>query len=271
MSTHQALEDLFRSSPPWIMGILNLSPDSFSDGGDFSESKDVQRRMAQLFSEGAAVVDIGGEATGPGTGPISTELEIARLAAAFPLPPDRVVSIDTYKSETARFALEKGARIINDTSALQADPKLGAVVADHDAFLVLMHSKAKGSLPHADDQPRRYNDVVKEIADYLDRRIEIALQAGIAESRLIVDPGMGKFISNDPQDSWTLLSRFEEFCKRMQPFPVLIGTSRKGFLGGKLSERDAISQQTGADAVRKGAVILRTHNVVMAREYLKCG
>ncbi len=269
MSAIDSLRELFQSDPPWIMGVLNLTPDSFSDGGRYLEPRAVLERVLQLHSSGAVVIDIGAEATGPGSAPISAPEEIARMEAAFPIPGGAVYSLDTYKASTARFGLERGARIINDTSGLQADPNLAPVVRDFGAYVILMHSKSTTGLPHADDTPRRYDDVVRDIADHLHRRIDFALRAGIPENRILVDPGMGKFISLQAQDSWELLSRYDELCLLMRPFPVLVGTSRKGFLGGKLEDRDPISQLTALDAVRKGAAIVRTHNVAMARAFLE--
>lgn len=253
------------------MGVCNVTPDSFSDGGKFLEPAAALAELRRISAAGAHIADIGGEATGPKSRPIPAEEEIARIAPILeaaageaPIP----ISVDTYKAKTARFALERGAKMINDVSALRAEPELADAVRDHAAFLVMMFAKGRGPLPHANEEPAAFKDVVEDVAAFLSRRIELAVKCGVPENRIIVDPGMGKFLSNDAEDSWRLLSRLDELCEKLRPFPVLIGTSRKGFLGGKLADRDPISQLTALEAVEKGAQIIRTHRPDMAQDFL---
>jgi len=259
-----------------IMGVLNLTPDSFSDGGNFVTPLAALAQAEHLISSGADILDLGAESTAPGANPITASAEIARLEPILPLVAGRYqISIDTYKSETARFALERGARMINDVSALRADPALADVVREYGASLVLMHSKELGATPHATDSRADYKDVVGEIAEALLRRVDFALARQLAEKQLILDPGIGRFISHEAKYSWELIDRLRELVERVAPFPVLLGTSRKGFLGGSMAERDPASQLTGLIAATKGVSIIRTHQVGMMRQFLtiwtQCG
>lgn len=254
---------------PWFMGIVNLTPDSFSDGGCYPTTEAALAHARELVDSGAAILDIGGESTRPGSVPISAEEELRRIEPLVrELAPHAFVSIDTYKASVARRCLELGARMINDTSALRADEAMANVVREHSAYLVLMHSKATGKLPHATRDEKRYTHIVKEVAEYLSKRIEVALAAGIAFERVIVDPGFGAFLSHDPNDSWTMLAALDTFQRYGITSPILVGLSRKGFLGGELNERDPISQLAALAAVRKGASIVRTHHVRMARDFV---
>ncbi len=251
------------------MGILNLTPDSFSDGGQFASPAEALSKADGLLAEGAATIDIGGESTAPRATPITAAEELWRIEEVVKaLAPRAFVSVDTYKSAVARRCLEHGARMINDTSALRADPEMAAVVRDFDAYVVLMHSKNDGPLPHATLVPKLYHDLVSQIAEFLKSRIDVALDAGIAMERIIIDPGMGAFISTDPEDSWKVLANLDRLRDCGVTAPILIGTSRKGFLGGALEERDPLSQLSALGAVLKGASIIRTHNVAMARSFL---
>ncbi len=269
MSTAGELEKLFGAPAPWIMAVLNVTPDSFSDGGKFLDTGAALEEVRRL-RESAHIVDIGAESTAPGAKPISAAEEISRLTPILDAVANEIaVSVDTYKAGTARFALERGAKMINDVSALRGDPELGAAVAEHGAFLAMMFAKGSGPLPHANDEESGFKDIVAGVAEFLLKRADAALKAGVAESRIVLDPGMGKFLSNNPDDSWELLARLDELCARVRPFPVLIGASRKGFLGGKLAERDPISQLAAATAVEKGAKLIRTHRPDMAREFFR--
>ena len=186
---------------------------------------------------------------------------MAALAAS------HLLSIDTYHSRTAARCLELGARIVNDVSAGRAEPEIADVACEHGAVLVMMYAK-DGPLPHATDRPKTYRDVTAEIGDWLGRRIEWALSRGLTPQQLVVDPGMGRFVSLDPADSWRLLVELDRLVARVTPVPVLVGTSRKGFLGVPLAERDPVSQLTGLLAVQKGAAIVRTHDARMMRQFL---
>lgn len=254
-----------------LMGILNITPDSFSDGGKYVDESQAIVQARRLSEDGAQIIDIGGESTAPGSKAITGELEQKRiLRIVEQLASEFVLSIDTYRSSTARAALERGARMINDVSALRADPDMPKVLAEYRSFVVLMHSKEADDRPHASESSRDFKDVISEVADFLSRRIDFALSHGIPEDRIIVDPGMGKFLSHDPKYSWELLSRFQELVEKLSPLPVLVATSRKGFLGGTLSERDDVSQLTALFAAEKGARIIRTHNPRQAAKFLAC-
>lgn len=255
---------------PLIMGILNVAPDSFSDGGRFLDPAYAEEHARALITQGAAVIDIGAESTAPGSSPIGAEEEQRRLLPVLKqlkhLPIQ--ISVDTYRSSTACKAVEHGATWINDVSGLRHDPDLVRVVADAHATVVIMHSKESAEVPHASASQRRYQNIVQEIARFLLDQAEVAARAGVAANRIVLDPGFGKFISHDPADTWELLERFAELVECVSPFPVLVAVSRKGFLGGKLSERDPISQLVALRAIQAGASIVRTHNVQMMHEFL---
>ena len=265
--THR-LVPLLGSLAPWIMGVLNVTPDSFADGGQFLAAEAAEAQARRLAADGAAIIDIGGESTAPGSRPVGWEEELARIEPVVAsLSAGQALSIDTYHARTAARCLELGARIVNDVSAGRAEPEIADVVREHDAVLVMMYAK-DGPLPHATDRPVTYQDVTAEIADWLLRRIEWAMARGLAPEQLVIDPGMGRFVSLDPADSWRLLRELDRLVARLAPVPVLIGTSRKGFLGLPLAERDPVSQLTGLLAVQRGAAIVRTHHARMMRQFL---
>jgi dihydropteroate synthase len=264
-----ALEKLLSQESPQIMGVLNVTPDSFSDGGLHLGTDPAVDRARGMLAEGAAIVDIGGESTAPGSKPVSAEEELRRIDGAVrALAGECILSIDTYKAATAEACLAAGAAMINDVSALRADPRMTDVLRESGAFVVLMHSQQEGREPHAGRAERHYRDVTAEVADFLRARVDAALSGGIAERRIVLDPGMGRFVSHLPEYSWTLLAELDRLIGLVRPFPVLVGPSRKGFLGGKLAERDAVSQLAGLAAALKGAKIVRTHCPGMAREFL---
>ena len=250
------------------MGVLNVTPDSFSDGGRFLDPVTATAHARRQIADGAAVVDVGGESTAPGSTPLDAATELARVEPVVAaLGSEMVLSIDTYHASTAARCLELGAKIVNDTSAGRADPAMGAVVRAHDAVLILMYAK-DGPLPHASERVVSHDDVVRELGDWLVRRVDWALGQGLILDQLVVDPGMGRFLSTDPQDSWRLLDGFAALTERVAPVPVLIGTSRKGFLGTSPEDLDAISQLTATVAAYRGAAMIRTHEIRMARQFL---
>lgn len=264
-----ALKTLLAASPPWTMGILNVTPDSFSDGGLHAEPDAAIRHAAALAEAGAHIIDVGGESTGPGSLPVDAEEEWRRIGSVIEAASaNSRVSVDTYKAEVAEQALRRGASIINDVSALRCDPNLGRVIREFGAFVVLMHSKEPDDSPHASAGEARYTDIIADIREFLCRAVERALGCGIAEDRIIIDPGMGRFISHRADDSWELGARLEELRGSDLPFPLLISASRKGFLGGSLSGRDPLSQLFHLAAVVKGADIIRTHNPGMLGDFL---
>ncbi len=269
------LHSLLAAPPPWILGVLNLTPDSFSDGGRFGDPESAIAAARAMMREGAAAVDVGGESTAPGRKPVDAATELARIEPVVrALAPEMPLSIDTYHAATAARCLELGARIINDVSALRADPAMVEVVAGSEAALILMHAK-DAPLPHVSPRPARYRDVVEEVAAFLLERADFAVRRGIAAERIILDPGWSAFLSHDPEDSWRLLAAFDRFVARVAPFPVMVAVSRKGLLKVPMEERDPLSQLLALFALEAGAALVRTHHVRMMRQFLeaaaKCG
>ncbi len=260
---------LLSGSKTLVMGVCNITPDSFSDGGKFLAEDKAFEHCQKLFNSGADIVDIGGESTGPGSTPVNLEEELARVIPvvekASKLGP---ISVDTYKAEVASEAIKNGATLINDVSGLKAEPKLAEVIASSATWLVLMHNKSETPLPHVKETKAIGEEIVGLIIDSLAKKVENATRLGIAKSKIILDPGMGAFVSQDPKHSWELLAKFDRITKEFSDFPVMVATSRKGFLGGKLEERDPISQYTASWASDRGAKIIRTHRPDLASSFL---
>ena len=244
-----------------IMGILNVTPDSFSDGGLFTPVEAALDYAEKMAAEGADIIDVGGESSRPGSDPVPAEVEmdrvlpvIERLAKAIEIP----ISIDTYKSSVARRALDMGACIVNDISALRGDPDMASVVAETGVPVVLMHMK--GTPKHMQLDPR-YESLIIEIASFLRDRIRVAVDAGIAPSQIIIDPGIGfgKTIAHNLE----IIRRLREFKSLGKP--ILIGTSRKSFIGKVLGlpvdDRLEGTAATVATAITNGADIVRIHDV----------
>ena len=245
-----------------IMGVLNITPDSFSDGGQFPGHGDAIAHARAMAAQGADIIDIGGESTRPGAEPLSEEEElrrilpvIERVARELPTP----VSVDTYKAAVARKALAAGASVVNDISGLRFSSDMARVVADHDAAVILMH--IKGTPRDMQTNPV-YEDVVGEIMKYLEESVAIALNAGIRSDRILVDPGIG--FGKTVQHNLEIIDRLDEF--RTLGFPVVLGTSRKRFIGAVLNipepkERVEGTAATVAVAIQRGAHIVRVHDV----------
>lgn len=267
-SSLSALQAALGAAPPWIMGIVNVTPDSFSDGGLFLPESKATEHIGELDKQQAHIIDIGGESTGPGREAVSVKEELSRIGKVVAAAAaERFVSIDTYKADTAEHCIELGAKMINDVSALRADPEMPYVLKEHDVFVLLMYSKEIGGHPHATSTPKEYTNLIEEICSFLEERVEFALSYGIKQENIILDPGMGGFLSPNPAYSWELLANFDKVKARFPGFALAVGTSRKGFLGGELLSRDPASQLTALAAHLKGADIIRTHNVKMAREF----
>ena len=245
------------------MGILNVTPDSFGDRSPLVDPQAAIDRALGMQDEGADLVDIGGESTRPGASPVGVEEELRRvlpvvegLAGRLRVP----LSIDTYKAEVARAALERGAAIVNDISGLQYDPDLASVVARSGAALVLMHTRGRSKTMYAE---ATYGDVVAEVAAELGAGVAAAVAAGIPAERIIVDPGVG--FAKRPTDSYGVLARLPELARALER-PVLVGPSRKSYLrdavGGRpAAERDWGTAAAVAAAVMGGAHIVRVHAV----------
>jgi dihydropteroate synthase len=258
-------------SQPVIMGILNVTPDSFSDGGIYYDKKTAVEYALKMFDKGADIVDVGGESTRPGADPVSEEEEIRRVIPVIEdilkRKPSSVISIDTTKSYVAHKACEAGARIINDISGLTFNPAIAEVAAEHSASLVIMHIKGK---PKDMQINPVYDDLIFEIFEFLYNQTKKAKSSGA--EKIIIDPGIGfgKKIDNN----FEILRRLSDF--KCLGCPILIGLSRKSFLGKTLNldlnERDTVTSVAEALAIRNGAKIIRTHNVVNAvqtRDLLK--
>lgn len=263
-----ALFDLAGDADPYLVGILNVTPDSFSDGGLHERAADAISAGIKMAQAGAHIIDIGGESTAPGARPITPHEELSRIKEVVPvLVEHAAVSVDTFRSSTAKACLEMGAVMINDVSAMRFDPAMCAVVRDAQAWVVLMYSKETDAHPHASNSVRDYEDVVSHIISFLSRRIDYALAGGIKAAKIILDPGMGRFLSHDSKYSWLVLEQLARIKEAFQSFALMIATSRKGFLGGESGKRDPVSQLTALAAWQEGVSLIRTHNVAMAREF----
>lgn len=243
------------------MGIINVTPDSFSDGGLFLDPEKALNRGLELEAEGADIIDIGGESTRPGADPISAEEEIRRVIPVVKALSTRLkirISVDTYKAEVARLAIEAGASIINDISALRFDPGMVNVAREYKAPLVLMHMLGR---PGDMQKNPVYGDVVQDVYSFLKERIEYAERSGIRHNDIIIDPGIG--FGKGLIHNLSLIKHLEVF-KDLR-CPVLIGPSRKSFIGEvlKLPVQDRIEGTAAvvAFAVMKGANIIRVHDV----------
>ena len=249
------------SRRPHIMGVLNVTPDSFSDGGRYLDPQLALRRAEQLIEEGADIIDIGGESTRPGADPVSLSEELGRVlpvVEGLSSPEGVIISVDTYKSQVAQRAIDAGAHLINDPSGLRFDSQMAQVIARAGAGLVIMHIKGKPKDMQVNPQ---YDDLMGEIYSWLDQGAQLALQAGVARERIVVDPGIG--FGKRPQDNLVILRRLDEL--KGLGYPILIGPSRKSFIGEVLGlpVEDRLEGTAAAVAlgVAKGAKILRVHDV----------
>lgn len=243
-----------------IMGVLNVTPDSFSDGGNFLAPGDAISRAQQMIEEGADIIDIGGESSRPGSEPVSEAEELNRIMpvldalSAAEIP----ISVDTYKAKVAEKALAKGAAIINDISGLNFDTDLANVVAEHNASIILMHTLDK---PKTMQKNIYYDDVIEDIHKYLESSIETAVNAGISEENIVIDPGIG--FGKTIEHNLEIIKRLKEFSDLNKP--ILIGTSRKSFIGKILDlpveDRLEGTLATLAVSIMNGAKILRVHDV----------
>jgi dihydropteroate synthase len=255
---------------PILMGVLNVTPDSFSDGGDFLSPERAVARAATMLDEGAQIIDVGGESTRPGSDPVSPEEEARRVVPVIreilAELPDAIVSVDTYRSGTAEAALEAGARIVNDVTALRGDPRLVDVVAGARCPVILMHMLGE---PKTMQRAPRYGDVVREVRDFLAGRAGRAVAAGVEEVNIILDPGIG--FGKTLEHNLALLNNLDSIVEL--GFPVLVGASRKSFIGkitGVEEARERVPGTVAANVIayERGATFFRVHDVRANREAL---
>jgi dihydropteroate synthase len=253
------LEELFPR--PSVMGVVNVTPDSFSDGGLNLDPADAITSARRMAADGAALVDIGGESTRPGSAGVSADEELRRVVPVLEAVAGEVaVSIDTAKAEVARAALDLGAELVNDVTALRADPDLAGVVADRGAYLCLMHMRGE---PRTMQVEPHYDDVASEVAAFLEERLKFAVAAGVDEERVALDPGIG--FGKTLQHNFELVRRLDVLVSLGRP--VVVGFSRKRSLGRVLGDPEATTGSLAASvaaavaAYERGATILRVHDV----------
>ena len=245
---------------PSVMGIVNVTPDSFSDGGVNFRTEDAIAAARRMVAEGAAIVDVGGESTRPGAEPVSADEELQRVEPVLQQLADLPLSIDTAKAAVARRAFELGAELVNDVTALRGDPGLAEVVAGSDAYLCLMHMQGEPRTMQADP---RYDDVVSDVKAFLEDRLRFATDAGIDEERICLDPGIG--FGKTVEHNFELIRRLDEIAALGRP--VVVGFSRKSSLGKILGDPEAKTGPLSASiaaavtAYERGATILRVHDV----------
>lgn len=250
-----------------VMGILNMTPDSFSDGGRFVDLDDAVRHAQDMIRDGADIIDVGGESTRPGADPVAAGEQIRRtqpvVAAIREAHPNAIISIDTQSVEVAVAAIDAGATMVNDVSALRSDAGMACRVAEADVHVVLMHMQGT---PKTMQQNPRYDDVVGEIEVFLKERIELAVSSGIPCERIIIDPGIG--FGKTVEHNLQILGSLERFTAIG---PVLLGISRKSLFGKLLGieradERQAPAIATHTIALLAGVRIVRVHDVKAARQ-----
>jgi dihydropteroate synthase len=253
-----------------VMGIVNVTPDSFSDGGRYLDAGTAVDHGVELVRDGASILDVGGESTRPGAEPVGEAEEMHRVVPVIQqlrarLPEVRV-SIDTCKASVARAALDAGADLVNDVTALRGDPEMAPLVAERGVEVCLMHMLGQ---PRTMQDDPRYDEVVGDVARFLVQRIEFAVAHGVAEERILLDPGIG--FGKTLEHNLELLSRLDEIVALGRP--VLVGTSRKSFLGRltgrEVDDRLAGTIATNVMAYERGARIFRVHEVAPVLDALK--
>jgi dihydropteroate synthase len=239
------------------MGVINVTPDSFSDGGVYMRVEPAVTAAWGMLDEGAAIVDIGGESTRPGSEGVSAEEELRRIEPVIADLAGAPLSVDTSKAAVARRALELGAELVNDVTALRADPELAGVVADAGCYLCLMHMQGEPRTMQVDPA---YDDVVSDVKRFLEERLAFAVDAGVREELVCLDPGIG--FGKTPEHNFELVRRLDELAALGRP--VLIGFSRKSSLGkliGAPRGSAAASVGVAVAAYERGASIIRAHDV----------
>jgi dihydropteroate synthase len=249
-----------RFSRPSVMGVVNVTPDSFSDGGVNFRAENAIAAARRMLADGAAIVDVGGESTRPGSEGVSLDEELRRVVPVLEALEGAPVSIDTSKAEVARRALDLGAELVNDVTALRGDPELAGVVAGSDAYICLMHMRGE---PRTMQLDPRYDDVAAEVDAFLEERLGVAVATGVPEERICLDPGIG--FGKTVEQNFELVRRLDVLLALGRP--VVVGFSRKSSLGRLLGDPHATTGSTAASvgaavaAYERGASILRVHDV----------
>lgn len=255
---------------PVVMGILNVTPDSFSDGGKFKDSNHAVDNALQMIADGAGIIDVGGESTRPGAKAVGTAEQIQRVMPVIEgicKQSDSVVSVDTQSSKVARVALDVGAVMVNDISALRADERMGDVIAQHKAAVVLMHMQGQ---PQSMQEKPRYLNVLQEVKSFLAEAVERAQRCGIDGASIIIDPGIG--FGKTVNHNLILIRELSHFHDLQKP--VLVGLSRKSFIGKVLEIAEPADRLTGSVVAHAWCVagnvqILRVHDVKETVETIK--
>ncbi len=256
----------FVTDRTYIMGIINITPDSFYGGSRYTDKTIIERVVNDMTAEGADFLDIGAESTRPGSEPVEEKEEIRRLKYVLPLVAKNThlpISVDTYKSKVAAMALSNGASMINDVSGLTFDPKVAQVVAKNRASLVIMHMKGK---PKTMQRNPQYSDLMYEIYSFLEDRIDSALDSGVERDRIVIDPGLG--FGKRLEHNYTIMRRLGELSGLNRP--IMVGHSRKSFIGRpfKLAPEHRLEGSLAVQTllIRNGASILRVHDVLEAKK-----
>jgi len=262
--------NLLQGPGPVLFGILNVTPDSFSDGGEFFDPEAAARHAEVLLDEGAHIVDVGGESTRPGSDPVSEDEELRRVVRVvrkiLEVRPGAVVSVDTYRARTAEAALDAGARIVNDVTALRGDPRMARLVANAGCPVVLMHMLGE---PKTMQREPSYDDVVREVRMFLAQRADHAVAAGVKPENIVLDPGIG--FGKTLDHNLALLRHLDTIVDL--GFPVLLGASRKRFIGAIIGSKGAKDRVFGTVATtvlgyESGVTLFRVHDIRANREAL---
>jgi dihydropteroate synthase len=258
------------SKRSYVMGILNVTPDSFSDGARFYDLDAAIKHGMEMAEQGADIIDVGGESTRPGADTVSADEEIQRTEPVIRELSKRIdipLSIDTTKADVARRALDAGAEIVNDISALRADPEMVDVAVSYQAPVVLMHMLGS---PKTMQQDICYDSIIEDITDFLKERIDFAINNGVERNKIIIDPGIG-FGKSVGNDNFEIIREMRSFASL--GLPVLVGPSRKAFIGrlldAEVDERDIGTLATVSIAIHNGANIVRVHNVAQTKMAVK--
>lgn len=263
---------LIMSSHPLIVGILNVTPDSYVDGGKYLSVDAAVKRAEECLAEGASILDIGGESTGPGSVDVSLQEELSRVLpivqAIKKKFPTLRIAVDTYKADVAREVLSAGASMINDVTAGRGDPAMFAVIAKAKCDYVMMYSKDATARTTKDE--KKYDDVIATVHSFLHERRRLAMEAGIAADKIIVDPGLGHFVSADPLYSYEILSNLERFSDLGR---IYVSPSRKSFVAsiGNVPVKDRLPATLAATglALMRGASFVRTHDVKETKNFME--